>query len=236
MLTSVAECRIRANLRHFDVVEECVLPLIQRVQEACSKRPAIYRAFPRIYREIPGMKERSLMHCPSCGAEAIMGLKYCKRCGENISHTFQLPQHQYQNQGSKSGGTAGLALSAWALALATVVITLGGFGIVFSHAFDLMRPLRMGESAVANAEVVSMMMISFGSVVLFGIVAMLVRVFSKIMGLQSAQPEKASSQRPAVIDYPPQQLSSPPHSISSVTEHTTRNFELPQYREPKARE
>jgi len=175
------------------------------------------------------------MHCPSCGAEATLGLKYCKRCGENLSHTFQLPQ--YREPDSQPGGTVGVALAGWALALATAAITLGGFGIVFTHAFDLMRPFPMGQSAPGDVEMVAMTMLIIGPAVIFGVVAMLIRVFSKLMGLPSSRAEKAAPrQRPSAIEYPPAQISPPPQSISSVTEHTTRNFELPQYREPKARE
>jgi hypothetical protein len=175
------------------------------------------------------------MHCPSCGAEATMGLKYCKRCGENLSHTFQLPQ--YRDQGPRPGGTVGVAVAAWALALATVAITLGGFGIIFSHAFDLMRPVLPGQTPAGDMEMIAMTMLVIGSAVIFGILAMLIRVFSKLMGLSSSRAEKATPpQRPSAIEYPPAQLSSPPSPISGVTEHTTRNFEMPQYREPKARE
>ena len=177
------------------------------------------------------------MHCPSCGAEATMGLKYCKRCGENLGHTFQLPQYQNQNQGSGSGGNAWIAFAAWGLALATVAITLGGFGIIFSFAFDLVRPSPPGYTSSGDTEFIATMMLGLGSVVIFGIIAMLVRVFSKLMGLSSSRAEKATpAQRPSAIDYPPAQLSSPPPSISSVTEHTTRNFEMPRYKEPQARE
>lgn len=175
------------------------------------------------------------MHCPSCGVEANIGLKYCKRCGENLGHTFQLPQ--YQNQSSGSGGNVGIAMAAWGLALATVAITLGGFGIIFTHAFDLARPAPPGFTSTGDAEFIAAMMLGLGSVVILGIVAMLIRVFSKLMGLSSSRAEKATPfQRPSVVEYPPAHLSPPPSSISSVTEHTTRNFELPKYKEPQARE
>jgi hypothetical protein len=167
-----------------------------------------------------------------------MGLKYCKRCGENLSHTFQPPQYREEPRGTS--GTIGIALAAWGLALSTVAITLGGFGIIFSYAFDLMRPVPMGQSASGDAGLVAMIMLVLGSLVIFGIVAMLIRVFSKLMGVNSPRAEKRQAaqpvQRPMGSDYPPAQLSAPPPSMSSVTEHTTRNFDLPQYREPKARE
>lgn len=179
------------------------------------------------------------MHCPSCGAEATMGLKYCKRCGENLSHSFQT--FEYRDHGSvagaKSGGTVGVAVAAWALALATVAITLGGFGIIFTHAFDLMRPIPAGQTPAGDMEVIAMTMLIIGSGALVAILAMLIRVFSKIMGLSSSRAEKAmASHRPSVMEYPPAQLSSPHPPVSSVTEHTTRNFKMPQYREPKAHE
>ncbi|HYP28277.1 MAG TPA: zinc ribbon domain-containing protein [Blastocatellia bacterium] len=174
------------------------------------------------------------MHCPSCGAEATVGLKYCKRCGENLGHSFQMPQ--YRDQGSDSGGTIWIAVAAWALALSTVAITLGGFGIIFTHVFDLMRPAPPGFSSAGEADKIAGLMLGIGSLVIFGIVAMLIRVFSKLMGLNSSRAEKSSPPRAIASDYPHQQLSPPPPSVSSVTEHTTRNFDLPQYREPNARE
>lgn len=179
------------------------------------------------------------MHCPSCGAEATVGLKYCKRCGENLSHAFQQPQ--YRDQSSGSGGNLWIALAAWALALATVAITLGGFGIIFTHVFDLVRPAPPGFSPSGEADKIAGMMLGVGSLVILIIVVMLIRVFSKLMGIKSSWAEKAELKKqawkgPVASDYPPHQLSPPPPSVSSVTEHTTRNFDLPQYREPSARE
>jgi hypothetical protein len=86
-----------------------------------------------------------------------------------------------------------------------------------------------------EATPIAMAMIIFGSATVFGIAALLIRLFSRLLaGLQeTARP--AQFINPGVTEYPVAQIPAPPVGMSSVTEHTTRNFDR-VYEEQRARE
>ena len=167
------------------------------------------------------------MYCPHCSAEHTFGLKYCKRCGGSLSDP--LPPQSGQTSSWKLTG------AAWAIGLATVAICLGGLGIVFSHAFDLARPLGPGQASSLDVTPIALAMIIFGSTTVFGIAALLIRLFTRLItGLQET-PQPAQFIRPGVAEYPVAQIPAPPVGMASVTEHTTRNFDR-VYEEQRARE
>jgi len=87
------------------------------------------------------------------------------------------------------------------------------------------------------------MMVMFGSATVAFIVFMLIRLFTRIMGLPSAsegraqaKEGRAQAKKHAEREYQPAQLAPPPPSVSSVTEHTTRTFRPPVYDEVNSRE
>ena len=168
------------------------------------------------------------MHCPVCGAESTQGLNYCKRCGSNLG----APTYPIKRSGEERPRIRGVAGAAWAMALASVAVTLGGLGIVFSHAFDLVRPLYAGTTAVSGADKIAGLMIAFGSLTVFGTVFLLMRVFSKLLGLTQDSRDVPQFKQPPVIAEPRQvQLPGTPSAIPSVTEGTTRNFDPAVYRD-----
>jgi hypothetical protein len=161
-------------------------------------------------------KEKSVMFCPHCGTESIPGYKYCKRCGVN----FAAPAEQSSKQRPvKQTG------AAWAVALATVAITLGGLGIVFGTAASLLEPALIGQLTP-----IILTILVFGSLTVFGAVALLIRLFTRLMTGAKDAPTQAE-----IPVYTQARLSEPPASIPSVTENTTRNFEA-RYRQPLERE
>ncbi|HJQ70729.1 MAG TPA: hypothetical protein VKA70_17270 [Blastocatellia bacterium] len=164
------------------------------------------------------------MHCPNCGAEHTFGLKYCKRCGLSLGD--QPPQTTPLSGWSFTG-------AAWAIGLATVAICLGGLGIVVSHAFDLLAPLSPGQSRNTDPTPIALAMIVFGTTTVFGIAALLIRLFSRLLTAQAEAGRTARFIKPAAAEYPIAQI--PAQPVSSVTEHTTRNFER-LYEEQRARE
>src|SRR5215472_9599747 len=107
------------------------------------------------------------MYCPNCGAESTFGLKYCKRCGGSLTELTDTAVH--------TGPPNRPTWAAWPIALATAVICLGGLGIVFTNAYDLVRPLPPGGSPGGNTTAIAIVMIVFGSAVVFGILAMLIK-------------------------------------------------------------
>ncbi|HWP44544.1 MAG TPA: zinc ribbon domain-containing protein [Blastocatellia bacterium] len=159
------------------------------------------------------------MYCPHCGSESQTGLKFCKHCGGNLIATSPL-EAKRASSGSLSG-------QAWAVALATVAVCLGGLGIVFTNALDIMSPSPWGGSK-GEPTLVAALMIAFGSATVFGIAAMLIRLFMRITGIQGRD-SSSDVRRSASSSYRPAQLPEPSPVVGSVTEHTTRNFDKTFY-------
>lgn len=127
-----------------------------------------------------------------------------------------------------TGKTTG---AAWALSLASVAITLAGLGIVFSHALDLARPWGGAPpSPVGDPTPIVMVMIIFGSATIFGVVAMLIRVITRLASL-APEPARAAKMEAPILNSPNVAQIPPPINIPSVTEHTTRTFDQRRFSE-----
>ena len=154
------------------------------------------------------------MYCPNCGADAPQNLRYCKRCGASLYSSAELAGTIAPRQR--------LTGAVWALALATIIVGLGGLGIVFGVVGDLAGRTNIGKGLLVP-------MVVLGSVTVLGIVAMLIRLISRLLtegdrGKAYQQPARlprmAGSQ-----DYIQPQIVSPPRVVGSVTDQTTRNFD-----------
>lgn len=164
------------------------------------------------------------MHCPACGAEFTSGLRYCKRCGGNLFEPAQPIML------ASPPGSSRLTGAAWAIALASTAITLGGLAIVFSRAHDLARPLFPGMGSNGGTTPIAITMLVFGSTTIFGVVALLIRLFTRLLTAPAPEAQPAQS----VLNAPGYaQLAA---TQPSVTEHTTRTFRPPVYDEAQARE
>ncbi|MEN3334365.1 MAG: hypothetical protein V7641_3730 [Blastocatellia bacterium] len=170
------------------------------------------------------------MYCPNCAAAYSYGLRYCKQCGTNLGEN---PQASTLAQPAPAPKTSG---AAWALAMATVAIVLGGLGIVFTNAFDLMRTFP-GEVRSGNPTPVAIVMLVFGTLTVFGVVALLMRLFGHIIAPRHHQQAPPAQVGQSINSAPPLvQLPAPPSAVGSVTEHTTRNFDPSVYDKVRARE
>ena len=146
------------------------------------------------------------MYCPSCGSEITVELKYCSRCGANLSLT-------------PASYTAPMAAPI-KLTAPTVVLGLtitGGLGIIFSGASELAQ-VHVHPAAIT-------WMVLFSMATLFGCTALLLRFWSKMF----ASNREAHQPPPAIrsaghIPAPQQQLPPRFEPVPSVTEHTTRTF------------
>ena len=152
------------------------------------------------------------MYCPTCGNEITVELKYCNRCGANLT----LP-----------ATSAPMVLAPVRLAVPSIVLgitILGGLGIIFGAASDFAR------QGLHPAAIVWMVLLSAAT--LFGCVGLLIRFLTKMMTLgrelapPQQQPRPSFTDRPMVQHLPPRMEPMP-----SVTENTTRTF-APIYREP----
>ena len=155
------------------------------------------------------------MYCPTCGNEISVELKYCNRCGANLT----LPAM-----------SAPMAVAPVKLVFPSIVLgvtILGGLGIIMGSATEF--ALR----GIHPAFIVWMVL--FSAATLFGCVGLLIRFLTKMMTLQreialpQQQPRPAFTDRPTMPQLPPRM-----EPVPSVTENTTRTF-TPVYREPADR-
>jgi hypothetical protein len=155
------------------------------------------------------------MYCPTCGNETTVELKYCNRCGANLS----LPAM------TQTVSLAPVSLTVPSIVLGLTI--LGGLGVIFGSATEFAR------QGLHPAAIVWMVL--FSSATLFGCTGLMIRFFSKMLTMQreisptqSSRPE--ISDRQAVHHLPPPRM----EPVPSVTENTTRTFS-PIYREPADR-
>jgi len=153
------------------------------------------------------------MFCPSCGNEITVELKYCNRCGANLTLSYNSLPATFSAPIKLTGPTVVLGL--------TIVV---GLGIIFGGVTELAK-MNLHPAAIT-------WIVLFSMLTLFGCTALLLRVWLKILNLQRQNPGPRPSITPATPSaFLPQQLPPRYDPASSVTEHTTRTFS-PIYREP----
>ncbi|HEY0762930.1 MAG TPA: zinc ribbon domain-containing protein [Pyrinomonadaceae bacterium] len=155
------------------------------------------------------------MYCPTCGNEITVELKYCNRCGANLS----LP-----------AATSPVMLAPVRLTVPSIVMgitILGGLGVIFGAATEFAR------QGLHPAAIVWMVL--FSAATLFGCMGLMIRFFTKMLSMNreispSQVPRSIVNDRQPVHHLPPQRM----EPVPSVTENTTRTFS-PIYREPADR-
>jgi hypothetical protein len=160
------------------------------------------------------------MFCPSCGAEYSIELKYCNRCGANLS-TDLAAQPQI----------VPISLTKPALILGSIMtfLTLGGFGMLISGAVELSRTGRIDPGSITAIVIVGMLAIVTMDI-------FLARLLTKIINASLSsgavsQPRRSKTLANAPVMQLPQPATGRLEGMPSVTEGTTRFFE-PAYREP----
>jgi hypothetical protein len=152
------------------------------------------------------------MNCPGCGAETSPGSNFCKLCGSSLTtqHSSELRLNP-----------ARLTGMFWAVA----VFGLGSLAILFGTALPMV---------LAGIDVIPVVTVGAGAAVV--IAALLVRQLSRLITMMqgySTSPSPRSIPRASTSQTP--QLVAPLAGISSVTEHTTRNFDPASLKEPNIR-
>ncbi len=145
------------------------------------------------------------MFCPSCGNEIPVELKYCNRCGANLSVVatgYPTPVKPMK-----------LGFPAIVLGLTVT----GGIGVIFGGATKLAE-MHLHPAAIA-------WMVIFSMATLFGCTALILRFWLKVFSLNREfyQPQN-QHQTPMQIPAPRQQFPPRLEPMPSVTEHTTRTF------------
>ena len=161
------------------------------------------------------------MYCPSCGTEYTIELKYCNRCGANLSGGLEeQPQ------------TAPISVTKPALAIGAImtIVTVLGFGLLLTGAVELSHNARIDPDSITAIVVVGMLTILTMDI-------FLVRLLSKIINAALSSKTQIQPKRTNVLANPsvaqlPQPSTSRLQGVGSVTEGTTRFFE--PYRAPTA--
>ena len=151
------------------------------------------------------------MYCPSCGNEIAVELKYCNRCGANLS----LPSTPQV-----------VSLAPVKLAIPTIVLGLTivfGLGIIIAGA---------GKMAIVGVPPVALVwMVLFAVATLLGCTGLLIRFLTKMITLQRETIKTQPPTPPPGLSRPQlQQLPPRYEPVPSVTENTTRTFS-PAYTE-----
>lgn len=147
------------------------------------------------------------MYCPSCGSELTSELSYCNRCGANLK--------PLSNQ---SGGPPDLFGATWAISIAVVLVTLGGFGMIFGLVLALI-------SRGVNLSGGGMVLVALSLLIILAIALLLVRQLSRVLDISQFLGGTTQSKQPKLSEKPVQQIGAPRQPVSSVTEHTTQVFE-----------
>jgi len=156
------------------------------------------------------------MYCPSCGNDIAVELKYCNRCGANLS----LPT---------AGNSTTVIAPPAKLTVPSIVLGLtiiAGLGIIFAGA---------SQFAVVGVHPFAIVwMVLFGAATLFGCTALMIRFWTKLLTLQRENIQAAPAPPALVERQPVPHLPPRLEPVPSVTENTTRTFS-PIYREPSER-
>ena len=105
------------------------------------------------------------MYCPSCGSEINVELKYCNRCGANLT-TTALQTTTVVSQPVKLTGPS--------IVLGLTVVA--GLGIIFGGA------TRFAELGLHHAAIAWIVL--FCTATLFGFTALMIRFWTKLLSMQ----------------------------------------------------
>lgn len=155
------------------------------------------------------------MYCSSCGVDSVEGLKYCKRCGVNLTSALEASPPRKMPV---------------AMTIAFLVIIAGVFSV------GLGLPMVVAHDRVAAGFSPSHLMDLYLAdlALTLVVVGMLVWLFLRLIKLHQQTADPAHSAKAQPSDFAPPQIVEPPQSIGSVTENTTRNFDRQSYGTPRS--
>ena len=147
------------------------------------------------------------MYCPGCGTETTQGLNYCKQCGASlVSAPPSVPTRP----------PAWLVLSF--LAVICLIATMGLVGPLAS-ATDLKR------NGFSPRDVIVLCGAAMGGAALM--LALLINAWFRLLSIYAGStPEPPVKPINRLQPAAPQRIGPPPLGMASVTEQTTRSFDL----------
>ena len=146
------------------------------------------------------------MYCSSCGIDSVEGLKYCKRCGVNL--TLPLDASQPKDL-------------PFALIIAVLIFIGGVFTAGLTMPFLITKEL--SNRGFSQGDMMTLFVIEFG--VTLAVVAMLVWLLFRLIGSNPRTDRAARAVELRRNELTPSQIAAPQEPLVSVTENTTRSFE-----------
>ena len=165
------------------------------------------------------------MYCSSCGAESTRGLSHCRVCGATLNPPAGVRVSSEPPSPAKVPGA--FIFLFLVTALVGVLGFCGIFGTIINVRFMNLPPEYIKK--------VLALILIFGTFSIVGVVALLSHVLLRVFGFTAKSGARAQTGQVRQVEHPPAQVLAPP-MMHSVTEHTTRNFEMPSHREPGMRE
>ena len=146
------------------------------------------------------------MYCSSCGVDSVEGLKYCKRCGVNLTVPLDASQPK-------------------TLPFALVIAVLIFIGCVFMAGLSMpfLITKELSNRGFSQSDMMALFIIESG--VTLAVIAMLIRLLFRLIGAnqQTDSPARGVELRRNESTTP--QIVAPQEPMVSVTENTTRSFE-----------
>ena len=148
------------------------------------------------------------MYCQSCGIDSVEGLKYCKRCGVNLT-------------APPVAASAGPKVLPIAPIIAFLTFIAGVFVTGLTMPFLITKELsRLGFS---QSDMMALFVLE--SCVTLAVIAMLVRLMFRLIGANNHTDSQARAVEARSAEWSPPQIVAPPEPVMSVTENTTRSFD-----------
>lgn len=153
------------------------------------------------------------MYCPVCGVESTQGLNYCTRCGTGLA-ALQTPIAE----GCDKPGGKKVDVSVFSLSFAAAVVSILGLGMVLTFVASLARQPNSGD--------LPLLVLVLGLTMVSAVSGLLIRELSRLLTAFRQVLSAPSPQKPIRAAGILQQITTAPQNPTSITEHTTRNFDM----------
>jgi hypothetical protein len=146
------------------------------------------------------------MYCSSCGIDSVEGLKYCKRCGVNLTAPLNASQPK-------------------TLPFALVIAVLVFIGCVFMAGLSMpfLITKELSNRGFSQSDMMALFIIESG--LTLAVIAMLVRLLFRLIGANQQTDSPARAVELRRNELTPPQIAASQEPMLSVTENTTRSFE-----------
>ena len=146
------------------------------------------------------------MYCSSCGIDSVEGLKYCKRCGINLTAPLIASQPKTPP-----------------FALVTAVLIFIGCVFMAGLSMPFVITKELSNRGFPQSDMMALFILD--SALTLAVIAMLVRLLFRLIGANQQTDSPSRSVELRRNELTPPQIVASQEPMVSVTEHTTRSFD-----------